>query len=94
MIPFDCVENYNYGASKGLTFENVVVIPVGTVIPFLNDVSKIEAGQTKSKFYVACTRAKYMIVFLIDHFVENRLFKRTTLELNETMIECYKYQMK
>lgn len=94
LIPFDCNEKYNYGASKGLTFENVVIIPVGTAIPFLNNGVVIESGQTKSRFYVACTRAKYMIVFLMDSFKENELFKKATLKVHDIIVECYKYQTK
>lgn len=90
--PDDCVAKYNYGASKGLTFDNVAIIPVGTVIPFLRNQVEIRSRQTKAKFYVACTRAKYMIVFLMDSFAENELFKKHILSINDIDINCYKYE--
>lgn len=91
-IPWRCDEKYNYGASKGLTFDNVVVIPVGTVIPFLGNGADINSEQTKAKFYVACTRAKHMIVFVLDSFRENEIFKTFNLNVNGTNIECFKYK--
>ncbi|MCY6957429.1 UvrD-helicase domain-containing protein [Clostridium brassicae] len=56
----------NFGASKGLTFERVLIIPNGPMKKFLKtgDYSNLEAS--KAKYYVAFTRARYSIGILYD----------------------------
>lgn len=55
----------NFGQSKGLTFERVLIIPNGPMKKFLKtgDISNIE--PSKSKIYVALTRAKYSVAILL-----------------------------
>ena len=60
----DC-DVFNYGGSKGATYERVVIIPVSTTLPFIERQVKITSNQTRAKFYVACTRAKHSVVFAI-----------------------------
>lgn len=83
---------YNYGASKGATFQRVVIIPVTTVIPFVNEQRPISANQTRSKFYVACTRACYSIVFATDHYQASKRFVPVTLSLGDRIIPALRYQ--
>lgn len=82
----------NYGNSKGATFERVVIVPVGTVLPFIRDNKGITSRQTRSKFYVACTRAKSSIVFAIDKPKESDYFRPTTIKIGDTTIPAFKYQ--
>lgn len=81
----------NYGNSKGATYDRVVIIPVSTVLPFLESQKKITKNQTRAKFYVACTRAKYSIVFALDCPKENTFFKSTTIYVNGEKIPVYKF---
>ena len=83
---------FNYGNSKGATFERVVIVPVGTVLPFIKEQKDITSKQTRSKFFVACTRAKCSIVFAIDKPKENTFFKPATIEIGDTTIPAFKYQ--
>lgn len=83
---------FNYGNSKGATFDRVVIIPVGTVLPFINEQKKITSNQTRSKFFVACTRAKHSVVFAMDNPKENRLFKQQQIINGDISIPVYKYR--
>lgn len=83
---------FNYGNSKGATFERVVIVPPGTVLPFIIKQKEITSNQTRSKFFVACTRAKHSIVFAVDKPKENAFFKPITIEIGDTTISAFKYQ--
>lgn len=82
---------FNYGASKGDTFERVIIIPVTTVKPFILNNKDISSKQTKSKFYVACTRARHSVVFLINNFKNNGLFESVNLSFGEYTIPAFKF---
>ncbi len=91
-VPFPhACKIYNYGGSKGATYERIVIIPVGTVLPFLTKQTHISANQTRSKFYVACTRAKHSVIFAIDNPVENKVFKAVDLVIEGEHIPAFKY---
>lgn len=81
----------NYGNSKGATYERVVIIPVGTVVPFITAQTRIIKDQTRSKFYVACTRAKHSIVFVMKNPDSNALFRAVNLQLGTQTIPALKY---
>ncbi|MDM8301020.1 UvrD-helicase domain-containing protein [Collinsella tanakaei] len=53
------------GESKGLTLEDVVIFPTGEMKKWIeNKPSKLK-GQTKAKFYVAMTRARGDLYFVV-----------------------------
>lgn len=82
---------FNYGNSKGATFDRTVIVPVGTVLPFINEQKRITSNQTRSKFFVACTRAKHSVVFAVDDPKENRFFKLQQIMVGGISIPAYKY---
>lgn len=82
----------NYGNSKGLTLDRVVIIPVGTVLPFIQKGTNIISPQTKSKFYVACTRARHSVVFAIENFTETDHFKYSVVEFDGKELPALKYE--
>jgi DNA helicase-2/ATP-dependent DNA helicase PcrA len=55
----------NFGASKGMTFDRVLIFPNGKLTELLQtgDPCVIESP---SKYYVAITRAKYSLAFAYD----------------------------
>lgn len=59
-------EAMNFGESKGLTFERVLIYPHGPARKWLasGDISHIEKSATK--MYVAATRARYSVAFVHD----------------------------
>lgn len=81
----------NYGASKGATYDRTIIVPVRTVIPFITQQTAITSNQTRSKFYVACTRAKHSVAFAVDNFKENQFFKLTQIDLNGNLIPAFKF---
>jgi ATP-dependent DNA helicase UvrD/PcrA len=56
----------NFGVSKGSTFERVVIFTNGPIRDYLDsgDPAVLKPG-TKSKLYVAITRAKHSVVFVV-----------------------------
>lgn len=65
---------WNFGKSKGLTFERVLIYASGTIIQYLKDgkLTKIVKGKEKnafdiSKFYVALTRAKHSAAIVYNY---------------------------
>lgn len=65
---------WNFGKSKGLGFERVLIFPTNPIIKYLKDglLTKIVKNKEVdafdiSKFYVALTRAKYSVGIVYDY---------------------------
>lgn len=65
---------YNFGKSKGLGFDHVLIYPTGPLLKYLVDgkLTKIEKGKIKpafdiAKFYVALTRARFSAAIVCDY---------------------------
>lgn len=57
---------FNFGETKGLTFERVMIYPTEAMIQWMqNNNAKLESS-TRAKFYVGITRAKYSVAIVID----------------------------
>jgi DNA helicase-2/ATP-dependent DNA helicase PcrA len=54
----------NVGASKGATFDRVLIFPTKPVLTYLRSGNPAEAGA-REKLYVAATRAKYRATFVV-----------------------------
>jgi superfamily I DNA/RNA helicase len=62
-------ENYkvmNFGESKGLSFDRVLIYPTKPFIDWLRDNTYDLADTSRSKFYVAITRARYSVGIVVD----------------------------
>lgn len=63
-------EAFNFGMSKGMTFNRTLILPTGAQKKFLKGKSSAFAGGTTDKavnaFYVATTRARYSVAFMMD----------------------------
>jgi DNA helicase-2/ATP-dependent DNA helicase PcrA len=61
---------YTYGTSKGLGFDRTLIIPTTNYEKYiLGDDNALNVGKTdtaKNKLYVAITRARYSVAFVID----------------------------
>lgn len=55
----------NYGVVKGRTFDRVVIYPNGKFKDFILKNTKLESPE---KYYIAATRARKSVVFVIDKF--------------------------
>lgn len=51
----------NFGDSKGQTFDNVLIYPTKDIIKWIENHNVPLKSQTRNKFYVAVTRARYIV---------------------------------
>ena len=56
----------NFGESKGLSFDRVLIYPTDPILKWLRNNNSDLADTSRSKFYVAVTRAKYNVGFIVD----------------------------
>jgi len=73
-------EAFNFGNAKGLGFERVIIYPTKPIKNWLINHSEDLKEMSRSKLYVAITRAMYSVAFvddggLGDKFVESKLWK-------------------
>lgn len=67
----------NFGESKGLSFKRVLIYPTEPFLKWLkNDTSELKP-VSRSKLYVAITRAEYSVAFVYD-FEDNEQIPDTT----------------
>lgn len=57
----------NFGDSKGLTFERVLIYPTKPFLDWLRNHNVELKPMSRSKFYVAITRAKYSVGIVYDY---------------------------
>lgn len=57
--------SYNFGQCKGCTFERVIIYPNGPLTKYLLNNEQL---KTPYKYYVAVTRARYSMVFVVNKF--------------------------
>lgn len=60
----------NFGETKGLTFERVVIYPTKVFTDWINDNNIDVPPTSRAKYYVALTRAQYSVAIVYD-FNEN-----------------------
>ena len=82
---------FNYGAAKGATYDRIIIIPVSTVLPFIEKQEYITSNQTRAKFYVACTRAKYSVIIAMEHLKGNDVFKTSSIKIGNNVITAFKF---
>lgn len=51
----------NFGDSKGLTFDSVLIYPTQPMLKWIEDHNKNLEDTSRNKFYVAVTRARYLV---------------------------------
>ena len=66
----DVNENYrvmNFGESKGLSFDRVLIYPTDPILKWLRNNNSDLADTSRSKFYVAVTRAKFSVGIVVEN---------------------------
>lgn len=81
-------ESYNFGACKGMTFERVLIFPNGTLLAYLKGNKQLDSP---SKYYVASTRARYSVVFVVEKLFETDRFKFTEIEIGGNKIKVSRF---
>jgi DNA helicase-2/ATP-dependent DNA helicase PcrA len=64
---------FNFGESKGLTFDRVLVYPTKPFINWMINNSSDLPPTSRCKFYVALTRAKYSVGIVYNHNDETKI---------------------
>lgn len=62
----DSASVMNFGESKGLTFERILIYPTTNITEWLKDQSTELKPDVRAKFYVALTRARFSVGIVID----------------------------
>lgn len=57
---------FNFGESKGLSFDRILIYPTEPIIKWLKNSTSNLAPTSRSKLYVAITRARYSVAFVYD----------------------------
>lgn len=65
----------NFGAAKGLTFDRVLIYPTKEFIKWIKNPKHKLSPISRSKFYVAITRAKLSVGILCDEKIESNDIK-------------------
>lgn len=72
-----------FGESKGRTCDHVLIVPTEPVIKFLkkmaNPFGNSSTAISKNKLYVAITRARYSVAFIVDDKYFNKLLWKPPL---------------
>ena len=79
-------ENYNvmnFGESKGLSFDRVLIYPTDPILKWLKNNNSNLADTSRSKFYVAVTRAKFSVGFIVENNEESIIDGITYFEKND-----------
>src|SRR5690625_1450014 len=78
----DSFSPLNFGKSKGLTFDRVLIYPNGPVNKFLKgDYEAVSKPKTKAGLYVALTRARFSVAFVTDQkVISNEFVEEFTLK--------------
>lgn len=71
---------YNFGEAKGLTFKRVLIMPTKAITEFLENGNLNMACESKAKFYVALTRAKYSVTFVLKKHIQNEFIEHYKFE--------------
>lgn len=58
---------WNYGKSKGLSFDRVLIYPTDKIRDYLKEGNISKIKTVKTKFYVALTRARYSVGIACDY---------------------------
>lgn len=64
-----CSDRYevkNFGEAKGLSFDHVVIYPTGDMKLWLRDHDYSLKKETRAKLYVAITRARHSVAFVVE----------------------------
>ena len=65
-------EVMNFGESKGLGFDRVLIYPTKSILNFILQGRSLD-GTSRAKFYVAITRARYSVGIVYD-FTNNEIY--------------------
>lgn len=63
----------NFGESKGLSFDRVLIYPTNPILKWLSDNNSELAPTSRSKLYVALTRARYSVGIICEYSEKTKI---------------------
>lgn len=78
----------NFGESKGMTFDRVLIYPTQPFMKWINDNGFDLPSTSRSKFYVALTRAKYSVAIVYDYKEDTNIE-----DVNKFMMQWFDFSM-
>lgn len=66
-------KSMNFGESKGLSFERVLIYPTKPILDWVANNNSELAPTSRSKLYVALTRAKYSVGIILDYLEKTEI---------------------
>ncbi|AQQ55529.1 UvrD-helicase domain-containing protein [Planococcus lenghuensis] len=79
----------NFGVSKGLTLDRVLIFPNGPLKKFLTNPN--QSLKSPEKYYVGVTRPRYSLAFVAHNLKESEYFKEYTLEIEGRKLKVNKF---
>lgn len=83
-------QSLNFGVSKGMTLERVLIFPNKTLTKFLENTDN--RLKSPDKYYVGVTRAKFSLAFVVDNFRPNPYFVEDILNIGSNEIRVLKFK--
>lgn len=82
-----------FGESKGQTTDHVLIHPTTPILKFLKNMpdpfGKNATGTSQNRLYVAVTRAKYSVAFIVeDKYFSDKLWDAVVNENNQKEVKC------
>ncbi|WP_339311702.1 UvrD-helicase domain-containing protein [Paenibacillus sp. FSL M7-0896] len=81
----------NFGVSKGMTLERVLIFPNKPLSSFLLDPSK--GLKAPDKYYVGVTRARYSLAFVVEKLKPNQYFFEDSINLDGNEIKVLRFKI-
>lgn len=63
----------NFGESKGLTYDRVLIYPTQKMLKYVLEDDEIDSFEVKCKFYVAITRAKFSVAIVCKNNINSNI---------------------
>jgi len=81
----------NFGVSKGMTLERVLIFPNKPLYSFLLDPGS--GLKAPDKYFVGVTRAKYSLAFVVEDFIPNEYFFEDSINLGGYNVKVLKFRI-
>jgi len=79
----------NFGVSKGMTMNRVIIFPNGPLTKFLkNPSNKLSSPY---KYFVGVTRPRYSLTFIVDKLIENEYFTSESIKIGNKELRVSKF---
>ena len=67
---------FNFGESKGLEFDHVLIYPTNNMVEWLKNHNYTLKNEARAKLYVGITRARYSVGIIVENFDDEKILER------------------